>query len=299
MVTQLVGLVLVLVLVTGGLLAAGSPAVFATLPMELALIGGAALGTLLIANSADTARQAVVGLGRALLGGRWRKRDHCDLLVLLHEVLRRIRRSGHVGIEADIEHPEGSELFNRAPQLMRDPPARALLCDTVRLMGMDFLDARMTGQQMDQAIDAAVGQRMRAVGALQAMADALPAFGIVAAVLGIIKTLGAIDQSTAVIGAMIASALMGTFLGVFLAYGLVSPLANRFAEVIEEEAVAMDLIRTVLSAHVDGRAPAAAVEAGRSLLPATLQPTPEDMNHAIQAARFVPDDAPRKKHRIQ
>lgn len=293
--TQLVGLVLVLALVAGGLLASGSPAVFATLPMELALIGGAALGTLLIANSAQTARQAMAGLGRALRGGRWRKRDHCDLLILLHELLRRIRRSGHVGIESDIERPEESALFNRAPQLMRDRQARDLLCDTVRLMGMDFLDARMTDQQMAQAIDATVGQRMRAVGALHAMADALPAFGIVAAVLGIIKTLGAIDQSTAVIGAMIASALMGTFLGVFLAYGLVSPLANRYAEVIEEEAVALDLIRTVLSAHADGRAPSAAVEAGRSLLPPSLQPSADEVEHALQAARFVAGDPARAR----
>lgn len=289
--TQLLGFLLVLVLIGAGLAATGAEAVLAALPFELMLIAGAALGTLLIANGPGVARAALGGFAAALRGSRWSRGDFADLLAVLHELCRRVRRGGHVAIEGDIETPSDSALLARAPRLVSDGHARAMLCDAFRLMSLDLSKSGRAEAQMQRAIDMAVAERMRAVGALHTVADALPALGIVAAVLGIIKTMTAIDESNAVIGAMIASALLGTFLGVFLAYGLVGPIAARFGQVVEEEAVALEVIQAFLSAHAAGAPPAVAMELARAAIPGRVQPGPDELDVRMEAARFQPEAA--------
>lgn len=286
--TQIAGFFLVLALITAGLLATGAEAVLHALPFELALIGGAALGTLLIGNSPAVAKGALAGFVDAVRGPRWSRGDFGELLGVLAELSRRVRRGGHVAVESDIETPGESALIASAPQLARDRDALSMLCDSFRLMAMDLSDTRRAEAQMDRAIEMSVGARMRSVAALHTVADALPALGIVAAVLGIIKTMTAIDESTAVIGAMIASALLGTFLGVFLAYGLVGPIAARFGQVIEEEAVALEVIRTFLSAHASGAAPGVCLELARAAIPPESQPDMAQLDHAVEALRFRP-----------
>ena len=140
---------------------------------------------------------------------------------------------------------------------------------------------------MDQSIAAYLDQRMKAVGALNTLADALPALGIVAAVLGIIRTMGSIDQSPAVLGTMIGSALLGTFLGVFLAYGLVGPVAARFGQIVDEDARFLDVIRSTLGAYSEGLAPGIALEMGRAAIPPALQPDTATLEQALSASRFV------------
>jgi chemotaxis protein MotA len=273
-VLQIAGLVIVLILVGGGLVVTGGPAAVEALPFELALIGGAAFGTVLLGNSPDVAREAFAGFGRAFRGARWHKADYADLFVLLGALMRKAKHGGFVAIEADIEHPEESPLFQAAPRILEDASARTLICDAFRLMALDLADPARADARMEQAIHAQLDRRLKAVGALNTLADALPALGIVAAVLGIIRTMSAIDQDPAILGVMIGAALLGTFLGVFLSYGLVGPIAARYAQIVEEEAGFLDTVRSVIRNFGEGVAPALAVELARTAVPPRLQPDP-------------------------
>jgi chemotaxis protein MotA len=273
-VLQIAGLVLILLLVGGGLAVTGGPATMEALPFELALIGGAALGTVLIGNSPDVAREAFAGFVRAFRGARWQRTDYADLFGLLGNLMRQAKRGGFVAIERDIEAPDESAAFAAAPRILADEPARTLICDAFRLMALDLADPARADARMAQAIDAQLDRRLKAVGALNTLADALPALGIVAAVLGIIRTMGAIDQEPAILGGMIGAALLGTFLGVFLAYGLVGPIAARYGQIVEEEAGFLETIRNVIRSYGEGAAPALAIELARTALPPRLQPEP-------------------------
>lgn len=284
---QLLGLVLVLVLVFGGLALTGGAKAMEALPFELALIGGAALGTLLIGNAPAVARDALGGFLHAFRGSRWKKADFEDLLVLLGALMRKARREGFVAIEQDIETPADSALFRAAPLVRADPAAQAMICDAFRLMALDLSDPARADAHMEQAVATHVEQRMKAVSALHTLADALPALGIVAAVLGIIRTMGAIDQSPVVLGIMIGSALLGTFLGVFLAYGLVGPVATRFGQVVEDDAQALHVIHTALSAYAHGVQPSVAAELGRTVITMDVRPDAEAVERAQTAARFA------------
>ena len=285
--SQLLGLLIVILVVFGALVFSGGPAVLSALPLELGLIGGAAIGTLLIANAPSTALQAIMGLFASIRGAKWKRADYGDLLVTLHELIRRARRGGIIAIEHDIETPESSDLFQANPALLADAPARELICDSFRLLALDPSTAQQLEVHMDETITTIVQERHRAVGALNTLADALPALGIVAAVLGIIKTMGVIDQSPAILGDMIAAALLGTFLGVFLAYGLVGPMANRFGQVVEEETLYLDQIRVVIANYARGLAPRTAIEIARASLPSQLRPRLDGLDQALSAARFT------------
>ncbi|MEM7766086.1 MAG: MotA/TolQ/ExbB proton channel family protein [Pseudomonadota bacterium] len=282
--SQIAGFILILALITMGLVSTGATAVLTALPFELALIGGAAFATLLIGNAPAISWEALRGLALAVTGSRWRRADHAALLAVLHRALTLHRKKGALGLEADLEDPENSALFQAAPRLLKDADARTQLCEALRLMGMGQGGVARVDDQLQRAIDTTHHRRMQAVSALQTVADALPALGIVAAVLGIIKTMTAIDESDAVIGAMIATALLGTFLGVFLAYGLVGPLANRFGQVVEEELGALEVIAVAVSAVASGSPPRVAVETARTSLPPALRPSDADMDGRLHEA---------------
>jgi chemotaxis protein MotA len=284
---QFIGFMIVLCVVFGGLFVSGGPAILSALPFEMALICGAAFGTVLIGNAPSVAKGAFIGFGRALRGAKWTKRDYAELLTVLHELTRRARRGGIVAIESDIEAPETSELFAKSERLKTDPQAVELICDSFRLMALDPSTKAQTEARVEDSIADIVAERNRAVGALHTLADALPALGIVAAVLGIIKTMGVIDQSPAILGEMIAAALLGTFLGVFLAYGLVGPVASRFAQIVEEEALYLDTIARVLGGFANDIASRTAIEIARSALPAHLRPDINMLDQALTAARFT------------
>ena len=284
---QLIGLVLVIVLVFGGLVLTGGRGAMEALPFEIALIGGAAIGTILIGNSPQVAKEAFGGFVRSFRGSRWKAPQHQELLVLLSALMRKVRRGGFVAIEADIESPAESALFAASPSVLADPAVRDMICDAFRLMALDLSDPARAEAHMDQSVGLHLDQRMKAVAALHTLADALPALGIVAAVLGIIRTMGSIDQSPAVLGTMIGSALLGTFLGVFLAYGVVGPIAARFGQIVEDEAQPLDVIRTVLSAFGSGVQPGIAIELGRTSIPAAHRPDADSVERAQTSARFA------------
>nr|WP_070960440.1 motility-associated protein [Hyphomonas sp. Mor2] len=283
---QLLGFIIVLFIISGALLVSGGPAVMAALPFELALIGGAAFGTLLIGNSTSVALSAMRGFGQALRGAKWTKEDYAGLLTLMHEMLRRARRGGIVAIEQDIESPETSDLFQSQPRLLADPHAAPLICDSFRLIALDPAMRTQTATYLQDRVGEIVDERQRGVTALQTLADALPALGIVAAVLGIIKTMAMIDQSTAVLGEMIAAALLGTFLGVFLAYGVVGPIASRFGQIVEEEAIYLDTIARIITAYTQEIAPRTAVEMARAALPVQIRPDMSLIDEKLNVVRI-------------
>jgi len=282
---QILGVITLLILVFGALLSAGG-GVWHALPFELLLICGAAFGTLIISNAPKVAGEALSGFWKVVVGPKWKQDDYLTLFAFLHGVTRRAREGGLVAIEDDIERPEASASFQSVPRILNDMPARTLICDTFRLIGLDLSNNTRANEAMARSIERHYETRMRAVNALHNMADALPALGIVAAVIGIIRTMGVIDQSPDVIGAMMAAALLGTFLGVFLAYGVVSPVASRFGQIVEEEERFLEVIGVVLSAYGDGLAPLTAVELGRSEMPGDMMISSEALSRALQAARF-------------
>lgn len=270
---QLAGLFLVLVMVFGGFLLAGGSAdvLMRAGPAEFAMIAGAGLGTLLIANAREVTLAALAAPIRVVRGPLWTRQASGRLAGLLAALMKEARRGGVRAIEADIEAPERSELFARVPELRKDTDTAALVCELFRRMGLGPMIPGEAEALSGRRIEQVMAERSRAVVALERLADALPALGIVAAVLGVIKSLAAVDQSTAVIGGMIASALVGTFLGVFLAYGIVGPLAARFGQIVEEDARALAAVSEAFSAWLGGQAAHAAIEAGFSLLPTDLE----------------------------
>ena len=256
------GLAVVLVCVFGSfLIAGGEPGIIAgALPQELLIIAGAAAGAFIIANSSATLRRAADGVRRAFAGERWGKDDYRDLLCLLFLLIKTLRTRGVVAIESHIEYPVESRLFAAFPRIAADPALVAFICDYVRMMAMN-----------------------QAQGALQTLADSLPALGIVAAVLGVINTMGSVDQPTEVLGAMIGGALVGSFLGVLLSYTVVGPIASRLAQVIDAEAKYLTLVKTVIVAHLQGQAPQVAVELGRRTTPSNHAPSFAEMEAALDA----------------
>ncbi len=291
--TQLAGLLLLAAIIVGALAATGAEPVLAALPFELALIGGSALATLLIANSRVIVVSALAGIWQALRGSRWTRAAHRDLLAVLVALLARLRRDGPVALERELERPGDAPLFRSAPTLLADGRVLRFLTEVARSYTLPG-GTRMAGEQVNTLRRRLVGERLRAAQALHTVADALPALGIVAAVLGIIKTMGAIDQPNDVIGAMIATALLGTFLGVFLSYGLVGPLAARFGQVIEEDALALDVIAAAFEAHAQGLSPSLAADAACTPLPPALRPDPAELTQAAERSRFAGRAEPRQ-----
>ncbi|MEO0882938.1 MAG: motility-associated protein [Pseudomonadota bacterium] len=283
---QIVGLLMLFGLVFGALITS-SAGIASALPFELALLVGAALGVLFVGNAPKTALGALAGFVKAVRGPTWKKSDYLSLLGLLHNLTSKARRGGIVAIEDDIEHPDRSPVFQSAPTVLKDEDAKGLICSTFRLMGLDLSDPRRAEDAMARQIEARIDSRAKSVDALHTVADALPALGIVAAVIGIIRAMGVIDQAPEIIGSMIAVALLGTFLGVFLAYAVVSPIATRFGQVLEEEDAFMDTIRQVLSAYASGHPPRTCIELARLSIPSRVQPDVDELSQALHRHRFA------------
>jgi chemotaxis protein MotA len=282
------GLVFALACVFGGYVAAGgkmSP-ILHSLPFELLIIGGAALGTFLMANSLHDVKHTLSSLGKAMKGARYTKAKYLDLLSLLYWLVRLAQTKGHAAVEPHIERPEESAAFQKFPEIANDRHAVALICDYLRMVGMNADDPHQIEDVMARELKKVREEELHPAYALQTMADALPALGIVAAVLGVIKTMASIDQPPQVLGAMIAGALVGTFLGVLLAYGMVGPLASRIRGVVEEEAKYYEVVRAVLVAFLHGNAPQVAVEVGRKAAPSSCMPTFQEVETALGELKF-------------
>jgi chemotaxis protein MotA len=278
------GLVFAMACVFGGYVIAGGKLgpILHSLPFEMMIIGGSAIGTFLMANSMRDVKHTLSALGKALKGARYTKGQYLDLLSLLYWLVRLAQTKGHAAVEPHIERPEDSAAFQKFPDIGKDPHAVALICDYLRMVGMNADDPHQIEDVMARELKKVLAEELHPSHALQSVADALPALGIVAAVLGVIKTMASIDQPPAVLGKMIGGALVGTFLGVLLAYGMMAPFAARLKGVVEEEAKYHEVIRAVLVAHLHGNAPQVAVETGRKMAPSAHMPSFQELEQALQ-----------------
>ncbi len=282
----LVGIVVILVMVFGGYMLAGGKMgiIMKALPFEMIMIGGAAVGAFLISNDISAVKQTIRDVGKVFKGPRWKPEDYRDLLCLLFELIR-MARANPVALEEHIESPETSAIFGKYPRIVQDHEAMDLICDTMRAASMNYDDPHQVEEVLDKRMEATLHHAMHSSHALQTVADALPALGIVAAVLGVIKTMGSIDQPPEVLGKMIGGALVGTFLGVFLAYGLMGPFAARVKSVVEEDTHFYQLIREVLIANLHRHPANICIEVGRQNTPHHVRPAFSDLEEAMRGLK--------------
>ncbi len=269
-----IGLAVVLVMVFGGFVLAGGKMVMITkaLPLELMMIFGGATGGMISGNSSGVLKGAMGGIMAALKGNKWKPEDYKDLLSLLFLLVKTMRTKGVVAVEAHIEDPHESKIFQHFPKISEDHHVVEFIADYLRMMTMSFEDAMQMEDAMVMDLEKHHKEEHENQHALQTMADGLPAIGIVAAVLGIIKTMGSINKPVEVLGGMIGSALVGTFLGIFLSYLIVAPIAQRYNQVLREDGQFMEIIKIVLISYLNGNAPQIAVELGRRNVPSHLMP---------------------------
>jgi len=281
-----IGIGVILVMVFGGYVAAGGKLgiILKALPFEMIMIGGAAVGAFLISNDLAAVKHTVKDIGKVFKGPKWKMADYRDLLCLLFELVR-LARSNPVGLEEHVENPEGSSIFGKYPKIQHDHDAVELICDTLRAASMNYDDPHQVEEVLDKRMEAQMHHAMHSSHALQSMADGLPALGIVAAVLGVIKTMGAIDQPPEVLGKMIGGALVGTFLGVFLAYGLMGPFAARVKTVVEDDGHFYQLIREVLVANLHRHPANICIEVGRQNTPHHVRPGFSDLEEALRSLK--------------
>ncbi len=286
--TTIGGLVFVLVCVFGSyLLSGGSMApLIEALPFELLTIGGAAVGTFVMSNSMHDVKHTLGGFKKVLSGAAYKGSDYLELLSLLYYFVRLASTKGTMALEPHIEKPADSPAFAKFPKLLANHHVCDTICDYLRMVGMNADDPNQIEDLMGRELKKTLHEELHAAHAIQTMADGLPALGIVAAVLGVIKTMSHINEPPAVLGAMIGGALVGTFLGILLAYGMAGPVAARLKSVIEEEAKYFEVIRAVLVAHLHGNPPAVSVESGRKMAPNQFMPSFQELEQATQSLQI-------------
>lgn len=243
------------------------------LPFELITIGGATIGAFLANNQMKVVKATMKGLGECFKGSKYSKARYMELMALMYDILQKARKEGLMAIEKDVEEPHESALFKKYPTVGGDHHVVEFITDYLRMMVSGNLNAHEIESLMDNEIDTHHQEAHAAVAALQRVAGGLPAFGIVAAVLGVVNTMGSVGQPPAVLGGMIGSALVGTFLGILLAYAFAEPLAGVLEQKVEENGKELQCIKTTLLASMQGYNPSTAIEFGRKVLFSTERPT--------------------------
>ena len=284
--TNIAGIVVIFVMVFGGYTLAGGKfgIILKSLPFEMMMICGAAIGAFLLGNDFHAVKHTISDIGKVFKGPKFHHDDYKELLCLLFELIR-IARNNPVALEEHIESPDTSEIFGRYPKVLGDKEAVTLICDTLRSASMNYDDPHQVEEVLDKRMDASYHHSQHSSHALQTIADGLPALGIVAAVLGVIKTMGSIDQPPEVLGKLIGGALVGTFLGVFLAYGFVGPMSTRLKGIVDEDAHFYKLIREVLVANLHNHPPNICIEVGRQNTPSHVRPGFSEVEEALQAVK--------------
>lgn len=242
-------------------------------PAELLIIGGAAVGTVLTANSMHVLKNIAHGLVDVVKGSPYTRKRYLETLKMMFDLLTISRKDGAIAIENDIEEPNQSSIFSRYPEFLKNHHVRDFVCDTLRMMITGGVSAFDVDQMMELDMEVHQHSASKPSGALTTMADALPGLGIVAAVLGIVVTMGALGGPPEEIGKKVASALVGTFLGILLCYGLIGPLAMKMSGTAEEEQCYYHVLRVMMLAFIKGTAPMLAVEMGRRAIPEHVRPS--------------------------
>jgi chemotaxis protein MotA len=283
----IIGWVVVLGCVFGVFIAHGGNMgpIIKALPWEMTMIGGATLGAFLVNNQMTVIKATLGGVGACFKGGKYTKARYMELLALLYDILQKARKEGLMSIEKDVEDPHTSPLFQKYPGVGNDHHVTEFITDYLRMMVSGNLNAHEIESLMDSEIETHHHEAHAPVAAIQRVAGGLPAFGIVAAVLGVIKTMGSVGQPPAVLGGMIGSALVGTFLGILLAYAFAEPLAGLLEQKVEESGKELQCIKTTLLASMQGYAPQVAIEFGRKVLVSTARPTFNELESHVKGKK--------------
>ena len=259
-------------------------------PSEMVTIGGAAIGTILIANPIATIKAMASGVLGVLTPSAFGKDRYLNTLKMMYELFNKVRKGGLTAIEVDVEKPHESELFKRYPQFLKDHHSEAFICDTMRTAISGGVDPFDMDQMMELDMEVAHHEALQPIQALTSVADALPGLGIVAAVLGVVITMGSLGGPPEEIGKKVAAALVGTFLGILMCYGVVGPLAANMTKAVEEHHAYLHVLRVIILAFLKGLAPILAIEMGRRAIPEGVRPTFDEMEKECKKpAAAVPE----------
>ena len=281
----ILGYIIVCLSVFGGFALAGGHVAALFQPVELLMIGGAAFGALFVGNSVSSIKATLRSLPLLLKGSRYSKVLFMQLLGMLYEVLSKVRKEGLMSIESDVEKPEESPIFSKFPAILADHHAVEFLTDYLRLMVSGNLNAFEIENLMDNEIETHHHEGEVPAHVIQKLGDGLPAFGIVAAVMGVVHTMASVGLPPAELGMLIAHALVGTFLGILLAYGFVGPLSTLLEQKLQESSKPLQCIKVTLLASLNGYAPALAVEFGRKVLFSTDRPSFSELEDHVKQAK--------------
>jgi chemotaxis protein MotA len=281
----IIGYVIVCASVFGGFVMAGGHAAVLFQPIELLMIGGAAIGAFFVGNNNKSIRATMKALPGVFKGSQYTREMYMELMSLLFDVLSKVRKEGLMSIEGDIEAPEASPLFSKYPLVLADHHVVEFMADYLRLMVSGNMDAFQIENLMDNEIETHHHEGAVPAHVIARLGDGLPAFGIVAAVMGVVHTMESVGIPPAELGILIAKALVGTFLGILLAYGFVGPLASLLEQKLDESSKMFQCVKVTLLASLNGYAPALAVEFGRKVLYSTERPSFAELEEHIKKSK--------------
>ena len=279
------GYLVVIASVFGGFALAGGHLAALLQPVELLMIGGAAIGSFLVGNNGKAIKATLRALPSLLRGSKYTKTLYMELMALLFEILSKVRKEGLMSIEGDIEAPEESAIFSKYPGVLANHHIIEFMTDYLRLMVSGNMDAFQIENLMDNEIETHHQEGEVPIHCIAKVADAMPAFGIVAAVMGVVHTMASVGLPPAELGLLIAHALVGTFLGILLAYGFVGPLSTLMEQKLHESTKILQCVKVTLLASLNGYAPALAVEFGRKVLFSTERPSFLELEAHIKASK--------------
>lgn len=281
----IIGIVVVIASIAGGYGMHGGDFIILFQINELIIIGGAALGTIFIANPMSVIKGLVSGILGTLKGSKANKTAYLDLMKMLYELFQLAKKEGLIGLEQHIESPEGSTLFTKYPSFLANHHAVDFLCDTLKVVLNGGIPAHDLEDLMELDLETMHHEELRPISALNTVSDAMPGLGIVAAVLGVIITMGKIDQPPTVIGHSVAAALVGTFLGILLSYGFLAPLAKSMENAVDEEGQYLQSIKAALLSFVKGAPPIVAVEYARRAIAPEHRPSFKETEESVKQTR--------------
>ncbi len=273
----IVGIVIVFAAVIGGFLMEKGHIAVLLQPAELLIIAGASAGTLLVANPIHILKGILAGLTGVMSGSKLGKERYLNTLRMMYQFLNKVRKEGLLSVEMDVEKPAESAIFKNYPEFLNDHHARDFVCDTLRMAITGGVEPFDMDQMMELDMEVHHHEATQPVNALTTMADALPGLGIVAAVLGVVITMGALGGPPEEIGHKVAAALVGTFLGILLCYGVAGPLSSNMAKTADEHNGYLHVLRVLLLSFLKGSAPIIAIEMGRRAIPAHVRPSFDEM----------------------
>ncbi|MGA2712126.1 MAG: flagellar motor stator protein MotA [Bryobacteraceae bacterium] len=275
----IIGIIVVFGAVVAGYLMEKGNMLVLLQPAELVIIGGAALGTILIANPLHILKSIIGGITEVIKGSKYTSQRYLDSLKMLYDLLNGARRGGLAAIENDFEQPENSKIFSAYPAIAKSPHVLHFICDTLRTASIGTIEPFDLDQMMELDMDVHHHETSLPITALSTTADSLPGLGIVAAVLGVVVTMGALGGPPEEIGHKVAAALVGTFLGILLCYGLLGPIASHMAKLADDEKSYFNVLRVCITSFVKGNPPILAVEMARRAVPGRVRPT----YHALES----------------